>query len=323
MKNNSKVITLINREIKSLDPWWVTGYTDAEGSFMINVFKSKNVNLGYSVKLIYQITAHYSEIDTMFSIKSFFNGVGNIEFSSNGKYVSYKVYKIADIINTIIPHFITYPLQSTKLVYFKLWCKSSEVIDKDLHLSKEGFRTILSYKASLTKKLDALVFKSDLYSDIVPFEVNIDWLTINSTRLYPDYIAGFTAADGSFSLTKPSLTGKWPNYHAYFRIHQNVRDKILLIRMIDVIGCGKVYTLSDGMCNLVVRDKNLLVKFVLPYFDTYPLNANKYLDFLQFKSAVEILNQHKGKGLSSFATRERELLDLCISKMNRRRYGNK
>ena len=74
----------INREIKKLNPWWVTGYTDAEGSFILNIFKNKNVVLGYSVKLIYQITAHSSDIDIMYSLKSFFNDVGNIELSSGG-----------------------------------------------------------------------------------------------------------------------------------------------------------------------------------------------------------------------------------------------
>lgn len=242
---------------------------------MINVFKSKNVNLGYSIKLIYQITAHSYEINTMYSIKSFFFNVGNIECSSNSRYVSYKVYKTTDIVNTIIPHFLAYPLQSIKLIYFTLLCKSSDLINKNLHLTKKGFRTILYYKASFTKKLEASVFKYDLYSDIVPWKVKIDWNNINSTKLYPNYIAGFITADGSFILIKPSIRGKWPNYHVYFIIHQNIRDKILLERIISVIGCGVIYTLSSGMCNLAIRDKKLLVKFVIPFFFlTFWMQAN-------------------------------------------------
>jgi hypothetical protein len=93
--------------------------------------------------------------------------------------------------------------------------------------------------------------------------------------------------------------------------------------MINVIGYGAVYTLSDGMCNLVIRDKKLLVKFVLPFFNTYLLNANKHLDFLQFKSPVVILCKNIDKGLSSFIIEKRKFFDRCISKMNRRRYGDK
>jgi hypothetical protein len=60
-------------------------------------------------------------------------------------------------------------------------------MNKDLHLTKEGFRTILSYKANFTKKLDALVLKSDLYSDIIPSGVKINWDNINNIKLDPLY----------------------------------------------------------------------------------------------------------------------------------------
>ncbi len=55
-----------------LHPWWITGYSDGEGCFMINVFKSKNVRVGFVVKLVYQITAHQTEADIMHSLKAFF-----------------------------------------------------------------------------------------------------------------------------------------------------------------------------------------------------------------------------------------------------------
>lgn len=54
----------------------------------------------------------------MYSIKSFFNYVGNIEFSSNNKYVSYRVYKTDDIIKVIISQFylILYNLVSLNIL---------------------------------------------------------------------------------------------------------------------------------------------------------------------------------------------------------------
>ena len=45
---------------------------------MINVFKNNNVSLGFSVKVTYQITAHPSEAEIMYSLKAYFNGIGNI-----------------------------------------------------------------------------------------------------------------------------------------------------------------------------------------------------------------------------------------------------
>jgi len=76
-----------------------------------------------------------------------------------------------------------------------------------LHLTTDGFNLILSYKASFTKKLTASVFTSELYNCITPY--NIKNIVINeSLILNPHYVTGFVAADGSFSITKPSLSGR-------------------------------------------------------------------------------------------------------------------
>lgn len=72
---------------------------------MINVSKSKNIRIGFGIKLVYLITAHQTEAEIMHSLKAFFNNVGNIEYTANRKYVSYRVYKLRDIIHVIIPHF--------------------------------------------------------------------------------------------------------------------------------------------------------------------------------------------------------------------------
>lgn len=69
---------------------------------------------------------------------------------------------------------------------------------------------MLTYKASYTKKLKAEIFNNKLYSYITPFNVK-NILKNKDVTLDPHYIAGFTGADGSFSITKPSLVGKWPN----------------------------------------------------------------------------------------------------------------
>lgn len=50
----------ISPVVKKLHPWWVTGYTDGEGCFIINTLKAKTIKIGYTVKLKYQISVHLS-----------------------------------------------------------------------------------------------------------------------------------------------------------------------------------------------------------------------------------------------------------------------
>ena len=49
--------------------------------------------------------------------------------------MSYRVYKLKDIIYVIIPHFELYHLQSSKYVYYYLWQKSAHLMAYGLHVT--------------------------------------------------------------------------------------------------------------------------------------------------------------------------------------------
>ena len=77
--------------------------------FLIRTSPAKTVKIGYTVRLSYQITAHYSDKLILYRIKAFFNNVGIIIITKN--YVSYIVENLSDVVNEIIPHFNKYLLQ--------------------------------------------------------------------------------------------------------------------------------------------------------------------------------------------------------------------
>ena len=56
----------------------------------------------------------------------------------------------------IIPHFQNYPLITTKYSDFVLWCKVVELMVSKQHQTDFGFKTVLSYYASINKLLKYL-----------------------------------------------------------------------------------------------------------------------------------------------------------------------
>ena len=72
----------------TMDPWFVTGFTDAEGCFSLSVGlcpRNKKMKVGWTVQAIFQIELSQIDLDLLKSIKSFF-GVGNIlERKINGQ----------------------------------------------------------------------------------------------------------------------------------------------------------------------------------------------------------------------------------------------
>jgi len=92
-----------------LNAYFVTGFADAEGSFVIIIRKNPKSKIGWKVETRFQISLHQKDLALLELIRKFFNGVGTIH--KQGKdYVEYRVTSIQDLINVIIPHFDKFPL---------------------------------------------------------------------------------------------------------------------------------------------------------------------------------------------------------------------
>src|ERR1700761_3318430 len=114
--NNSKIA-------QNLNPNWVTGFSDAEGCFTVII--TKGSALKWRVIVSFEINLHIKDITILHQIHKFF-GVGSVTSRPARALCVYRVTKIEDLVNVIIPHFIAYPLISQKHADYLLW---SEVVN--------------------------------------------------------------------------------------------------------------------------------------------------------------------------------------------------
>lgn len=77
----------------------------------------------------FEINLHEKEIDILYKIKSFFS-VGSIYVRPNKKIVVYRVSKVNELIEVIIPHFSNYPLITKKNINFYLWSQVVKLVLK-------------------------------------------------------------------------------------------------------------------------------------------------------------------------------------------------
>jgi hypothetical protein len=108
-----------NSESNRLDPNWVTGIVDAEGSFIVFVktISSPTENIKHLVRQVqasFEISFHVRDLDLLYKIKSFFGGAGTISIPSNREAAVLKITKLDDIVNILIPHFKKYPLKGQR-----------------------------------------------------------------------------------------------------------------------------------------------------------------------------------------------------------------
>nr|YP_009568475.1 LAGLIDADG endonuclease [Drechslerella brochopaga]QBL02555.1 LAGLIDADG endonuclease [Drechslerella brochopaga]QCW06879.1 hypothetical protein [Drechslerella brochopaga] len=128
---------------KNVNPYWVTGFVEAEGCFFINVIKSNAYKTGYQIKLDFSIVQHSRDKILMEGFVNYFNSGAVYK---NADHVTYLASKFSDIQEKFIPFFQKYPLQGYKSLDYEKFCKVGELMNKKAHLTQEGIEEIINIK---------------------------------------------------------------------------------------------------------------------------------------------------------------------------------
>jgi hypothetical protein len=67
---NIKNFSTLNNNSK-LNPWFMTGFIDAEGSFIVSIEKNKELKLGWRVRSIFSICLHLRDLPLLLQIQEF------------------------------------------------------------------------------------------------------------------------------------------------------------------------------------------------------------------------------------------------------------
>lgn len=148
-----------NESIVPLNPWFLTGFADAESCFILSISKDSSKALGWRVRTLFTIELHEKDIALLELIRDFF-GVGNI-YSPRSTIKQYKVATVKDL-QVIIDHFNEFPLITKKRVDFELFKAAVTLISDKEHLSKEGFDKLLSIRSSLNLGLTPVLAEAKL-----------------------------------------------------------------------------------------------------------------------------------------------------------------
>ncbi len=104
----------------NLNPFFLTGFTDGDGSFSILV--SKDIKGKCKVQPVFIFGLHKKDLPAeqvqppvasgplLLMIQKYFAGIGKIYTRNDGRTVDYNINSVKDIIKYVIPHFDNYPL---------------------------------------------------------------------------------------------------------------------------------------------------------------------------------------------------------------------
>ena len=269
---------------QTINPWFLTGFTDAEGCFTIGLYRNPKHQTGWSFRAIFSISLHKKDKTLLENIQSYF-GVGSISTKHGPQSIIYYVQSIKDLINVIIPHFDSYPLITQKWSDYQLFKQALELIERKEHLTQQGLEKLVTIKASMNKGISDELKAA--FPGVIPVErPSVDDILIRD----PYWLAGFTSGEGCFMVG----VRKDNNYSIGFQVElvfiltQHSRDEQLMNSLTEYLNCGNLHKKRE-VFEYRIRKFSDLTEKVIPLFNKYPVIGVKSKDFADFCRVAELM----------------------------------
>lgn len=136
---------------------YVVGLTDGEGCFYVNISNSSAYRAGAAVQLHFHLKMQERDRELLDMVRNTI-GCGAVYFQKEQRANHCQCYRYTvsakrDILNTLIPFFKRYPLQSaSKRANFELFCEIADLVQQGKHLSVEGIEEIRALKGRMNLK---------------------------------------------------------------------------------------------------------------------------------------------------------------------------
>ena len=275
----------MNKLIK-LDPWFITGFTDAEGCFSLSIVRNKEIKVGWGVKIRFEIGLHEKDKALLEQIQFYFS-VGNI-YKYGSQLFDYRVQSTKDLAK-VISHFDKYGLITQKRADYELFKQAFILILNKEHLTSEGLAKIVAIKASMNKGLSEEL--KTAFPDVLPIPRPS---VVNQEIKDPNWLAGFTSGEGCFLVRITNSATLRSGYQVFlvFKLVQHSRDIALMKSLVKYLGCGNIYV-GDLAVEFRVTKFSDLTDKIIPLFQKYTIQGVKHLDYTDFVSVIELMKNKK------------------------------
>lgn len=273
-----KTYSTINQENDKEFYKWFSGFTDAEGNFLI-----LTLSKGFGFNFKFSIGLHIDDLHVLNYIHNKL-GIGSVYAYKTNCY--FNVTKKKDILK-LISIFDIYTLNSSKRLDYLDFKKAFYLYNDRTKLSKELINQIIEIKNSMNSQ-----------------RTNFEFSNINISK---SWLLGFIEGDGSFSLNRVNLEPVFSikltenQLPLLIEIKNFLEDNLgfdhysklkLNYSSIIYIGKNKEVNNSKPLGVLTIVNIHVLNNYFIPFFNDCKFISKKGLDFNDFKIICKAL--HKG-----------------------------
>jgi LAGLIDADG DNA endonuclease family protein len=174
---------------------WLSGFTDGEGCFHLGTYRVKSANNCLVAASHFEISLRADDSKAIKLIQSFLE-CGNItprkapkKIKNAKPGVMFRIYKVADLVSKLIPHFENFPLFAKKKRDFILWKEGvlmqAEIKNRGRRFKSGGGRMPQWTKEEFARFLDLVATLDNTRQYDSSFEISLPSpITIKEIRLW-------------------------------------------------------------------------------------------------------------------------------------------
>lgn len=293
-----------------IDPYYISGLTQADGSFSCGIQKIESRRLRFRPK--FEIVVDLDSKDVLDLIKKYFN-CGSIHIKIKDHSASFIVTNLDELRYLIIPHFNLYPVYFNKLHALNLLSLILELLYKK-HKDRDNI-SIFSLAISMneaSRRTDEEI--KELFSIISPEgEKYLKSLQIQhhitsvTHELKSGFLCGLSDGDGSFNVAF-LRNGK---ILTQLTICLGLSCHPLLEEIKKYLGSSIIVFKNKSIYELRIRNLDFLLKFVIPFIDANSLQTEKKIHYEIWKEVCFILKNENGSFISEAAFQK--IVDLAYN----------
>jgi hypothetical protein len=123
-------------------PSYISGYVDGEGCFTVSISPRPTLRVGWEVRPSLSVSQNGDRNEVLLAIQRYF-GCGTLRPDRSDRTLKWEVRSLPLLLNSVVPHFRRYPLQSGKWRDFELFATICERMARGEHRHPEGLQEVV------------------------------------------------------------------------------------------------------------------------------------------------------------------------------------
>jgi len=133
-----------------INPYWVSGFVDGEGTFYVGINKNESMKSGFQILPEFRVVQHEKDVKVLYALKTYFR-VGVVRKNHDTRQ-ELRIRSLEHINKFVIPHFDKYPLLTQKKFDFLKFKEIIKLINQDQHLSIDGIKKIITIASKMNRQ---------------------------------------------------------------------------------------------------------------------------------------------------------------------------